>query len=65
MEIKLQHKRKVDFWLTFGVSEATVESWVEQIKELCKGYDLRDMDEKNCFFNTLPAKKGYSLQLNY
>ena len=32
---------------------------MEQIKELCKGYDQRDilnMDESECFFKALPAK---------
>ena len=24
---------------SFGVSETTVESWIERIKELCKGYE--------------------------
>ena len=42
-----------------GVSETTVESWMERIKELCKGYDQRDiwnMDESGCFFKALSAK---------
>ena len=46
---------------SLGVSETTVESWMERIKELCKGYDQRDiknMDESDCFFKVLPAKKG-------
>ena len=41
------------------VSQTTVESWMERIKELCKGYDQGDilnMDESGCFFKALPAK---------
>ena len=44
---------------SLGVSETTVESWMERIKELCKEYDQRDignMDDSGCFFKTLPAK---------
>ena len=44
---------------SLDVSQTTVESWMERIKELCKGYDQRDilnMDESGCFFKALPAK---------
>ena len=36
-----------------------VESWMERIKELCKGYDQRDIwnkDESGCFFKAFPVK---------
>ena len=52
----------LDKWkLSHGIDvfETTVESWTERIKELCKGYDQRDiwnMDESGCFFKALPAK---------
>ena len=35
------------------VSEVTVGSWMERFRELCKGYQLKDiwnMDESGCFF---------------
>ena len=41
------------------VSEGTVGSWMEQFRELCKGYQLKDilnMDESGCFFKALPSK---------
>ena len=44
---------------SLDVSQTTVESWMERIKELCKGYDQRDilnMDESGCFFKALPTK---------
>ena len=44
---------------SLDVSQTTVESWMERIKEICKGYDQRDilnMDESGCFFKALPAK---------
>ena len=40
-------------------SETTVESWIERIKEFCKGHDQRDiwnMNESGCFFKALSAK---------
>ena len=60
----------LDKWkLSHGIKEkqisgesldvCTVESWMERMKELCKGYDQRDilnMDESGCFFKALPAK---------
>ena len=38
---KLSHgiKEKQISRESFGVSETTVESWIERIKELCKGYE--------------------------
>jgi len=44
---------------SLDVSQATVESWMERIRELCKDYDQRDiwnMDESGCFFKALPSK---------
>ena len=41
------------------VSEVTVGSWIERLRELCKGYHLKDtwnMDESSCFFKALPSK---------
>ena len=42
MEIKPQHERKNNLCESPGVSKTTLESWMEQIKEVCKGYDQRD-----------------------
>ena len=58
---KLSHgiKEKQISGESLDVSQTTVESWMERIKELCKGYDQRDilnMDESGCFFKALPAK---------
>ena len=58
---KLSHgiKEKQISGESLDVSQTTVESWIERIKELCKGYDQRDilnMDESGCFFKALPAK---------
>ena len=52
---KLNHsiKEKQISGKSLDVSQTTVESWMEQIKELCKIYDWRDilnMDESGCFF---------------
>ena len=44
---------------SFDLSEVTVGSWKEQLRELCKGYRLKDiwnMDESGCFFKALPSK---------
>ena len=44
---------------SLDVSQTTVESCMERIKEFCKGYDQRDnlnMDESGCFSKALPAK---------
>ena len=44
---------------SFDVSEVTVGSWMERLRELCKGYQLKDiwnMDESGCFFKTPPTK---------
>ena len=44
---------------SLGVSETTVKSWMERIKEFCKGYYQRDIwnvDENGCFFKAFPAK---------
>ena len=58
---KLSHgiKEKQISGESLDVSQTTVESWMEQIKELHKGYDQRhilNMDESGCFFKALPAK---------
>ena len=58
---KLSHgiKEKQISGESLDVSQTTVESWMERIKELCKGYDQRDIlnrDESGCFFRALPAK---------
>ena len=40
-------------------SEVTVGSWMERFRELCKGYQLKDiwnMDESGCFLKALPSK---------
>ena len=61
------HKLKLNYGIrekqisseSFDVSEGTVGSWMEQLRELCKGYQLKDilnMDESGCFFKTLPSK---------
>ena len=55
------HKLKLNYGIrekqisgeSFDVSEGTVGSWMEQLRELCKGYQLKDilnMDESGCFF---------------
>ena len=39
--------------------QVTVGSWIERLRELCKGYHLKDiwnMDESGCFFKALPSK---------
>ena len=44
---------------SFNVSEVTVGSWMERLRELCKGCQLKDiwnMDESGCFFKGLPSK---------
>ena len=59
MEIKPRHNRKAISCESISVSETTVESWMKWIKELCKGYDQRDiwnMNKSSCFFKSLPAK---------
>ena len=41
---------------SLGVSKTTSESWMERIKELCKGYDHGDtwnIDESGCFFQSV------------
>ena len=58
---KLSHdiKEKQISGESLDISQTTVESWMERIKELCKGYDQRDilnMNESGCFFKALPAK---------
>ena len=59
---KLNHgiKEKQISGKSLGVSETTVESWMERIKELCKVYDQGDiwnMIESGCFFfKAVPAK---------
>ena len=54
----------------FCVSEVTVGFWMERLKELCKGYQLKNiwnMDESGCFFEALPtkvlAKKGGNINV--
>ena len=52
---KLSHgiKEKQISGESLDVSKTTIESWVERITELCKGYDHNDifnMDESGCFF---------------
>ena len=45
--------------VSFDVSEVTVGSWMERPRELCKGYQLKDiwnMDESGYFFKALPSK---------
>ena len=44
---------------SFDVSEVTVGSWMERLREFCKGYQLKDiwnMDESGCFFKAFPSK---------
>ena len=44
------------------VSKTTIESWMERIKELCKGYDHKDIlniDESGCFFKA-QLSKGFA-----
>ena len=44
---------------TFDVSETTVESWMERLWELCKGYELKDIwnsDEVNVFLKLSQRK---------
>ena len=58
---KLSHgiKEKQISGESLDVSQTTVESWMERLRELCKGYDQRDiwnMDESGCFFKALPTK---------
>ena len=52
---KLSHgiKEKQISGESLDVSKTTIESWMERITELCKGYDHNDilnMDESGCFF---------------
>ena len=38
----------------------TVTSWVERHRELCEGYQMKDiwnMDESSCFLKALPSKE--------
>ena len=47
---------------SLDVSKTTIESWIERIKELCEGYDRKDilnMGESGCFLKAL-ATKGLS-----
>ena len=57
---KLSHCIKEQiFRESLGVSKTTVESWMERIKELCKGYDQKNIwniDESGGFFKALSAK---------
>ena len=58
---KLSHgiKEKQISGESLDVSQTAVESWMELIKELYKGYEQRvilNMDESGCFFKALPAK---------
>ena len=55
---------------SFDVSEVTVSSWMELLRELCKGYQLKDiwnMDESGCFSKrVLPKalrKKGKNVKV--
>ena len=44
---------------SLDVSEVTVGSRIERLRELCKGYHLKDtwnMNESGCFFKALPSK---------
>lgn len=44
---------------SLDVPITTIKSWMERIKELCSGYDDKDilnMDESGCFFKALPTK---------
>ena len=44
---------------SLDISEVTVGSWIERLRELCKGYHLKDvwnMDGSGCFFKALPSK---------
>ena len=64
MEISHDLKEKQIFGESFGFSETTVEFWMGQIKELCKGYDQRDtwnMNESGCLFKSV-AYKRFSLK---
>lgn len=41
------------------VQTETVDSWMERLRELCKGYKFEDIwneDETGCFFRALPEK---------
>ena len=67
----------VEKWeLSYGIKEkqisgesldvpiTTIESWMERMLELCKGYDDKDilnMDESGCFFKAIPTK-GYAIK---
>ena len=45
--------------IVFEFGKRCIESWMERIQELCKGYEDKDiinMDESECFFKALPAK---------
>ena len=58
---KLSHgiKEKQISGESLNVSKTTIESWMERIKELCKGYDHKDisnMDESWCLFKAFPTK---------
>ena len=42
-----------------GVSDVTVASWHERMKELTRGYkreDIWNVDESGCFFRAMPDK---------
>ena len=44
---------------SFDVSEVTVGSWMERLRELCKGYQLKhiwNMDENCSLFKAIPSK---------
>ena len=58
---KLSHgiKEKQISGESLDVSKTTIESWMERIQELCKGYEDKDiinMDESGCFLKDLPTK---------
>ena len=62
---KLSHdiKEKQISGKSLDVSQTTVESWMERIKELCKGYDqsnILNMDESGCFFQSVTCKRTCS-----
>ena len=61
---KLSHgiKEKQISGESLGISETTCESWMERLKELCKGYEQRNtwyMDKSGCFSSSVTGE-GFS-----
>ena len=59
MYVKSRYKRQANSGESLDVSKTTVESWMERIKELYKGYDHKDILNIGCFFKA-QLTKGFA-----